>query len=204
MAAIKLFFATYRLWVYLAGIAVVIGGLWWGYNHVLHKGELKERAVWEARVVAQQVRQTRLETELQINNRYLARLAEQAITNRAKVVTREKQIAADHTQRMRDALADVQRLRDAFDLRVPGDSGACEPIVSFANQCIDTATETRAYAIEAFDAAEANGDQVDELLLYIESTCKRWNKELRVTGGCPDYGAEARIKARTQQVPGDP
>jgi len=190
MTAISLFFNTYRMYAMLA-LGVILAGLLAWFTHAVYaRGEAHNEAKWQARVQEQQVRAMRAQTELEQTNRYLLRQADQVLANRDKVIKREQNIADLTIQRMRAQLADS----------VPRDSGACEPVVSVATQCIDSAAETSQYAIGAYEAADANADQVDGLLQWVEAACKTWNKDLKLAGDCPDTGAAARLKLRASAV----
>ena len=199
IAAIKLFFNA-NMWYLIAGAAALAlltaAGFKIHHNGYV-KGEQHERTAWEDKVKVQQSRAARAQIELEQNNRYLARLAETAITNRQKVITHERTLATTDSTAMRSELHTVVDL-------VRDTANTCDPIVSVANKCIDTAAETRSYAVGAFEAADANADQVDALLAWIETACKTWNKENHVTGDCPDTGAEVRIKAKATAAAKEP
>lgn len=199
IAAIKLFFSA-NMWYLIAGAAALALLTTAGFK-IHHdgyvKGEQHERTAWEEKVKVQQVRAARAQTELEQNNRYLARLAEIAITNRQKVVTHERTLATNDSASMRNELhAAVDSVRRT--------TGTCDAVISAANKCVDVASQTRDYAVGAFEAADTNADQVDALLAWIEAACKTWNKENHVTSECIDTGAEARIKAKAAAAAKEP
>jgi len=181
--ALLLLFKSY--WQYLAIAAAVVAAGFFLHHRWYNQGVIHERGVWDVKVMAQQARAARAQTELESNNRNAARSADNAIAKRVKVVTREKQIAASATADWRLRLANS----------VPSANSTCDPVVSIATQCIDDAATTRSYAVDTYDASEANADQVDQLLNHIEQACKTWSKENGVKQECPSYGADERIKA---------
>lgn len=183
MTAVLLILKSYWQYIAIAAAVVLLG--FYFHHKWYNAGVMHERASWEAKVQAQQARAARAQVELESNNRNAARAADNAIASRAKVITREKKIIVDNSAQWRQRLADS----------VPSADSTCNPVVSVATQCIDDAAATRAYAVGVHDAAEANADQVDQLLDHIERSCKTWAKENGITQECPNYGAAERINA---------